>query len=97
MNGNFDVRSYLRRALIKTLRRLAGPENASWIRAIEAEASNLPQAQGRWIASGLLGLTIHRVSRSLPVLIAVCMLPLTALALFSMLARLQYLFLEFRQ
>lgn len=91
MKRPFDMRSHLRRAIITVLGRLAGPENASWVRAIEEEASYLPQAQGRWIVTGLLGLVAHRAGQSLLAFIAVCMLPLMAVALMTILLRMQYL------
>lgn len=91
MNEKFEFRYYLRKAALKTMKKVAGPSNSVWVRAIEEEASNLDQGRDRWIFGGLLGLATHRASQLLPALLGICLYPLAAIILFSLLARAQFL------
>lgn len=91
MNGKFEFRYYLRTAALKAMQKLAGPTNSAWVRAVEEEASNLDQGRDRWIFGGLLGLATHWASQLLPALLGICLYPLAAIMLFSLLAHAQFL------
>ena len=95
MNEKFEFRCYLRKAALKAMYKLAGPSDSAWLRAIEEEASNLDQGRDLWIFGGLLGLATHRTSQLLPMLLGICLYPLAAIILFSLLARAQFLIWNF--
>ena len=95
MNRRPGLGGFCRKAILRALHKLADPGHSVWIEAVLDEASRMEEGRIRWIAGGLLAIAGHRLGRKLPPFFALCLLPLVALALFSLLARLQFLLWDF--
>lgn len=73
------------------MRRFLDAQHAAWVEAIEEEASHLKEGRTRWLLGGLLGLVCYRLTREIWNLLALIILPLAAIVLFTALARAQFL------